>query len=223
MTSTNFKSDARIRQDVLEELERYWHFKPAEIGVEVDAGVVTLTGTVSSYAKVLDAADVTATITGVRGVANELVVRKTGVGASRDTDVAAAVSDAFRRDLSLNDEAVDVIVRDGVVTLRGNVRYWYQRDAAMEDARRTVGVVVVRDEIRIVPPTRTDGDIKDEIRSSIARLIPLAAEHISVDVRRGVVTLRGNVAFRSDKLQADRSAWMTEGVRSVVNSLRATW
>jgi osmotically-inducible protein OsmY len=74
-----------------------------------------------------------------------------------------------------------------------------------------------------VPPTRTDGDIKDEIRASIARVIPLAAEHITVDVRSGVATLRGNVQFRSDKLQADRSAWMTEGVRSVVNSLTTTW
>jgi osmotically-inducible protein OsmY len=172
---------------------------------------------------VLAAADMTATITGVRGVANELVVRKMGIGASRDTDLAAAVSDAFRRDRSLHDEAIDVIVRDGAVTLRGNVRYWYQRDAAIENARRTVGVGVLRDEIRIVPPTRTDGDIKDEIRASIARVIPLAAEHITVDVRSGVATLRGNVQFRSDKLQADRSAWMTEGVRSVVNSLTTTW
>jgi osmotically-inducible protein OsmY len=39
----------------------------------------------------------------------------------------------------------------------------------------------------------------------------------------GVVTLRGNVPFYGDKMHAERSAWMTEGVRDVVNSLATTW
>lgn len=223
MTTTVFKSDARIRQDVLDELERHWHFKPAEIGVEVDAGVVTLTGTVSSYAKLLAAGDVMATIAGVRGVANELVVRLAGIGASRDSDLATAVSAALRTDPNVNDEALEVIVRDGVVTLRGTVRYWYQRKTAVDGAHRIAGVVSVRDEIRITPPARSDDEIRTEIIASIGRVIPLAAGHIKVDVQGGVVTLHGNVQFYTDKLQADRSAWMTEGVRNVVNSLTTTW
>ncbi len=43
MTTSVFKTDAQIRQDTIDELERDWRFKPAEIGVEVDQGVVTLT------------------------------------------------------------------------------------------------------------------------------------------------------------------------------------
>jgi osmotically-inducible protein OsmY len=123
----------------------------------------------------------------------------------------------------VNEDVIDVIVRDGVVTLKGGVKYWYQRNAAYESARRIAGVVSVRDEITVTPPVRTDADIKDEILRSLRRRIPLAADHVSLSVNDGIVTLRGNVEFYSDRLQAERSAWMTEGVRNVVNSLTTTW
>lgn len=48
MKTTVFKTDSQLRQDVIDEIERDWRFKAAELGVEVDQGVVTLTGTVSS-------------------------------------------------------------------------------------------------------------------------------------------------------------------------------
>lgn len=223
MSTIVSKSDGQIRQDVAAELERHWRFRPAEVGIEVDAGVVTLTGTVSSYQKLLAAGDVAASIAGVKGVANELVVRVPGAGLPSDTDIATGVSAALRADPEVNDEDVDVIVRDGVVSLKGRVKYWYQRNAAYECARRIAGVVTVRDEIVVTPPIRTDADIKDEILRSMRRRIPLAADHITMDVSNGVVTLRGNVAFYSDRLHAEKSAWMTEGVRNVVNTLTTTW
>ena len=47
------KTDAQIQQDVLSELKWDTRVAPNEVGVEVDNSVVTLTGTVSSYAKKL--------------------------------------------------------------------------------------------------------------------------------------------------------------------------
>jgi osmotically-inducible protein OsmY len=223
MTTNISKPDTQIRQDVLAELERHWRFRPAEIGVEVDAGTVTLTGTVSSYQKLLAAGDVAAAIAGVKGVANELVVRVHGLGIPSDADIAAGVHSALRADPDVNEDLIDVIVRDGIVTLKGGVKYWYQRNAAYESARRIAGVVSVRDEITVTPPVRTDADIKDEILRSLRRRIPLAADNVNLTVNDGIVTLRGNVEFYSDRLQAERSAWMTEGVRNVVNSLTTTW
>lgn len=223
MPSAVYKSDTQIRRDVLDELERHWHFRTAEIGVEVDGGVVTLSGTVSSYPKLLAAADVASSIAGVRGVANELVVRIPGVGTPTDADIAAAVGAALRGDPDTGGDDLDVIVRDGLVTLRGGVAYWYQRNAAYEAARRIAGVVAVRDEIGVTPPSRTDDEIREDIRASLRRRIPLAVDRITVHVRDGYVALRGNVEFYSDRVQAERSAWMTEGVKNVVNSLTTTW
>lgn len=223
MDTRAFKSDTQIRRDTLDELERHWRFKPAEIGVEVDDGVVTLTGTVSSYAKLLAAAEVASAIAGVKGVANELVVRIPGLGIASDADLAASIATAFRVDPDVNEEAIEIVVRDGIVTLAGTVGYWYQRNAAEEGARRIAGVVSVKNAIRVVPPTRSDAELKDEIARALHRRVPLAAGRIDIEVSDGVVTLRGNVEFYSDRVQAEKSAWMTEGVRNVVNSLTTTW
>jgi osmotically-inducible protein OsmY len=47
---TFVKPDARIHEDVIRELQWDTRVDPTDVGVEVDRGVVTLTGTVSSYA-----------------------------------------------------------------------------------------------------------------------------------------------------------------------------
>lgn len=223
MTTSIFKTDAQIRQDTLDELERDWRFKPAEIGVEVDQGVVTLTGTVSSYTKLLAAGDITADIAGVRGVANELTVRTPGMGLPNDAEIAGAVRNALKWDPDVPDEKIEVLVRNGAVTLKGTVDYWYQRKAACDTAMRISGVGALNDHITVTPPRLVDADVRDEIRKALKRRIPLASDNIGVHVSDGTVTLTGNVQFYSDRLQAERAAWMTEGVRNVVNSLSTTW
>lgn len=223
MTTSIFKTDAEIRQDTLAELERDWRFKPAEIGVEVDQGVVTLTGTVSSYTKLLAAGDIASEIGGVRGVANELTVHTPGIGTPTDTDLAGAVRNALKWDPEVPDEHIDVLVRGGTVTLKGNVDYWYQRKAACDSAMRIAGVSALNDHITVTPPQQSDGEIRDEIRKAIRRRAPLAADHVDVQVQDGTVTLTGKVQFYSDRLQAEKAAWMTEGVRNVVNTLETTW
>jgi osmotically-inducible protein OsmY len=51
MLLTTTKTDQEIQQDVFRELRWDSRVHQTEIGVEVDAGVVTLTGTVDSYAR----------------------------------------------------------------------------------------------------------------------------------------------------------------------------
>lgn len=221
--TTLVKTDAQIRHDVLEEIERDWRFEPAELGVEVDAGVVTLGGTVSSYEKVLAAADIAAAIAGVKGVANKLVVRPRGMPANDDTHIASAVRDALTADPVVPSEHIELIVRDGVATLGGSVRYAYQRNAARESASRIYGVKSVDDNIQVQPPRQTDADVRREIESALVRRIPAAARRIRVEVHEGVVTLKGSVQFFTERLQAEKAAWMTEAVRNVINDLTTTW
>jgi osmotically-inducible protein OsmY len=51
MTPAIKKSDTQIHHDVIEELEWGSRVDETEVGVEVDDGVVTLTGTVTGWAK----------------------------------------------------------------------------------------------------------------------------------------------------------------------------
>lgn len=223
MKTTTFKSDAQLQQDVLDELERDWRFKPAEIGVEVDQGIVTLSGTVSSYTKLVAAADIAAEIAGVKGVANELTVRMPGVSVPNDTELAAAVRNGLKWEPDVPDDRIEVIVRNGAVTLKGTVDYWYQKKAAADAAIRISGVAAMNDHLTVAPPTLSDRDVREEIEKALVRRIPLAAGKIKVEVKDGTVTLGGTVQFYGDRLQAEKAAWMTEGVRNVVNKLVATW
>jgi len=222
MSGVFVKTDAQIRDDVIEEIERDPRFEPAEFGVEVDDGIVTLDGTVSSYEKVLLAADTAAAIAGVKGVANELFVRARGTLAD-DAAIATGIRSALQADPLVPDEKIELIVRDGLATLGGNVGYAYQRRAAVDSARRIYGVKALHDEILVAPKAQNDEDAKREIEAALRRRIPSAARHISVDVHEGVVTMKGNVQYFTERLQAEKAAWMTESVRDVKNLLTTTW
>jgi osmotically-inducible protein OsmY len=223
MKTTTFKTDSQLRQDVIDEIERDWRFKAAELGVEVDQGVVTLTGTVSSYPKLVAAADIAAEIAGTKGVANELAVRAPGTPGQNDTDLAAAVRTALKWDVDVPEERIDVIVRHGAVTLKGSVDYWYQKRSAGDRVMSILGVSAINNHITVTPPLTSDHDIRAHIEKAIERRIPLAARHITIDVKDGIVTLSGSVQFYGDRALAEKAAWMTEGVRNVNNKLVATW
>ncbi|HEY6203753.1 MAG TPA: BON domain-containing protein [Candidatus Limnocylindria bacterium] len=223
MKTTVVKTDAQLRQDVIDEIERDWRFKAAELGVAVDRGVVTLTGTVSSYPKLMAAADIAAEIAGTQGVANELVVRSPGLTGPNDTELASAVRTALKWDVDMPEEKIEVIVRRGAVTLKGSVDYWYQKRAAGDRVAALKGVSAINNHITVVPPSIPAHAIRTSVERAIERRIPLAARHITVGVMDGLVTLSGNVEFSGDRALAEKAAWMTEGVRAVINKLVAAW
>ena len=69
------KTDSEIQKDVMAELQWEPVLNPSEIGVAVKHGVVTLSGTVSNYAKKLAAEKATLRVKGVTAVAEELDIR----------------------------------------------------------------------------------------------------------------------------------------------------
>lgn len=216
------KDDAELQAEVLAEVARDPRFRPAEIGVEVDSGVVTLTGTVSSYPKLAAAADIAAEIAGVKGVANDLTFEMSSAFVRTDTELVAAVREALRWDIDVPDEKLEVIVRNGRVVLKGTVEYWYERVAAVKAVERLSGVVAVSDQIAIKPRRLADAAVATEIGEAIARRTS-GANRIAIDVNVGVVTLRGSALTPHDRFQAERAAWSTKGVRTVINEIEVTW
>ena len=81
------KSDAEIRDDVIDELRWDPQISDADaIGVAVQDGAVTLTGHVPSYAEKLAAARAVERVYGVKAVANDLTVKL--AGAPRTTPIS---------------------------------------------------------------------------------------------------------------------------------------
>lgn len=217
LTKTAPKTDKQIQLDVLADIARDFRFKPAEIGVEVDAGVVTLTGTVSSYPKLGLAADIAGNVPGVKDVANELSVVIAPDATRDDTWIAQAVRHALEWDVTVPDARIDSVVRHGVVTLKGTVDFWYERQAAADTVRNLLGVVSVNNHIVIAPHALSDAAITQEISEALSRHFPMSELNVFVDGH--VARLSGPVYNVQTRREAERIARSTPGVTNVVNKI----
>ncbi len=115
---------------------------------------------------------------------------------------------------------VGVAVRDGIVTLTGLVDSYAKRVAAEEAAHRVRGVRAVVNDIEIRLPLdaeRHDADLAAAIMHALEwdAFVPL--DQIEVTVSHGWVTLRGEVPWQYQKLDAERVVRRLAGVRGVTN------
>jgi osmotically-inducible protein OsmY len=146
------KSDAEIRDDVINELQWDPHItNPDAIGVAVTDGAVTLTGHVATYPERLAAARAAERVYGVKAVANDLKVKLSGAPRD-DTDIARAIAHVLEWNVQVPEGKVHARVQDGWVTLEGEVEYEYQRHAVERSIRQVRGVVGVTDTITVRPP-----------------------------------------------------------------------
>jgi len=122
----------------------------ADIDVSVDAGEVTLAGTVDAYWKRDVATEVVASVRGVVDIHNELIVEPfRDVG---DEEIGRRVMADIHRSPDVSENDVEVSVQNGVVVLTGTVSNRAARRAAHEIACRIPGVRDVRDDISVPRP-----------------------------------------------------------------------
>ena len=131
--AVRFKTDTEILQDVLAELHWDPEVDPTDVGVEVDDGVVTLTGTVESFTQRWAAERAALRVQGVRAVANDVAVKPPG--ARTDTDIAKAVAEALEANTLVPHDRIRVTVEGGHVALEGEVDWQFQRREAERAAR----------------------------------------------------------------------------------------
>ena len=212
------RADLRLQDEVAAEIGWDPRFTPGEVGVEVDQGVVTLRGTVSSYQKLVTAGGIAAGVAGVKAVANDLVVQPPERAERDDTSIARAVRWALQWDADVPDERIECIVREGTVTLRGTVEHAYQRSAAVGAASRLIGVRRVVDEVAVERTQRGDADICADLKAELQPRMPWA-NMVGFRSRGGLVVLSGFVRTAEERLAAEKVAWEVPGVRHVLNSI----
>jgi osmotically-inducible protein OsmY len=119
----------------------------ADIKVSLDAGVVTLRGTVDAFWKKRHAEALAEADRDVIEVKNELAVVPTQRFA--DEAIAKDVTAALERSAFVKAQAVNVSVSYGKVALTGEVPSWAGKRAAREAAWYTLGVTDVDDRLTI--------------------------------------------------------------------------
>jgi osmotically-inducible protein OsmY len=130
------RSDSEIEKNVKAELEWDPDLDATDIAVSVKNGVVTLTGFVKSYTDRYEAETAAKRVAGVVAVANDIEVRMPSVDERPDPDIAREAAAAIKSQLPISSENIKIIVKNGWVTLEGEVEWQYQRQTAEKVVRR---------------------------------------------------------------------------------------
>jgi len=137
-----------------------------------------------------------------------------------DEDIQREVLDELRWEPRVRPNEIGVSVKDGVVTLTGWVDSYQKRWAAEEAAHRVRGVKAVANDIEVRLPVgaeRTDADIAAAAVRALEWDAMLPIDRIDVTVSRGWVTLKGDVDWQFQKVEAERVVRRLWGVRGVTN------
>ena len=223
------RTDSDIKADVQKALEWDPHVDHSLIDVDVKDGEVKLIGIVGSAAEkrvaMLDACVLGSKTVDIAGLevkrwARDKDLRKNKYIERSDEAVRKAVEDALLYDPRTSSFNVRAEVVDGTVFLRGKVDNLKAKRAAAMDARNTLGVRGVVNNLKVRPRTiLSDRKIEDQIINTFIRDPYVESYQVAVDVTGGVAKLKGEVDTYFEKSRAEDLASRVNGVLIVTNNI----
>jgi osmotically-inducible protein OsmY len=119
-----------------------------EIAVSADDGMIVLRGSVESFGQRRAAADDARKVEDAYEVDNQLKVNLLDADLREDDEIRGIALQALIWDTEVPSDSVDVKVQNGWITLKGDVPYQFQSDAAYDDVATLYGVYGVTNEIK---------------------------------------------------------------------------
>jgi osmotically-inducible protein OsmY len=136
-------------------------------------------------------------------------------------DLQRYVTDELYWDPKVDSEAIAVSVDDGVVTLRGTVGSFREKQEAKHDAERIYGVKDVKNEldVRILNEhRRSDAELRGDVLQAMM-LDSVVPTTIDAKVDNGVVTLTGKANWQFQRDEAESVAGNILGVMGVEDAV----
>lgn len=205
--------DTQVKEEVLKALR--WDTR---INVEVKGGVVTLSGTVDSYAVRLLAQEAAQFADGVFRVNNQIVVESPARSWS-DIEISVAASKALEWDSLVPHESIQVTVTNGWVALEGEVTLLRERDDIERIVRRLAGVRGVYNQITVNSGGPSMENVREAIEEELTSRARQEAGRIKVSFDDGTVTLSGPVQSWEEERAIISAAARAPGVKSINDRL----
>ncbi|MFZ2140783.1 MAG: BON domain-containing protein, partial [Xanthobacteraceae bacterium] len=120
----------------------------------------------------------------------------------------------IKSQLPISSEHIKVVIKNGWVSLEGQVEWQYQRQTAEKAVRRIKGVKGVSNLIQLRPRAQPE-DIKRKIQEAFKRNAEVDANRIMVETNGSEVILKGTVRSWVEREEAERVAWSAPGVTKV--------
>jgi len=139
-----------------------------------------------------------------------------------DLEIQKDVMEELQWEPILVAASIGVTVKDGVVTLSGEVNNYSKKMAAERAARRVSGVKALAEDIQVVffPEDRkTDAEIAEAVVNTLKQHEAVQEGKIKIKVEDAVVKLEGMVEWAYQRDNAKKAIENLLGVRSVVSSI----
>lgn len=218
-------SDAQIRADAQKQLSNK---RFSGIHIDVQNGVVTLTGQVDRYSDKEDAEKKVKQMHEAASIRDDVQVAVKGN--VTDAELYQKIGKGLAYDRqgygTLPFNSLTLQVHDGVVTVGGVVVTPADKESALSLVKDTPGVRDVIDHIQVAPVSPMDDRIRREEERAVYGATQLnryaldPAKPIRIVVVNGHVTLTGVVDSKSDRDVAGIRAGQVPGVFSVTNDLQ---
>jgi len=214
--------DHQLKTAIMEQLEWAPDVSADDVGVGVHEGTVTLSGQVATYPERVAAVAAALRVTGVAGVADDIVVEH-DQGHLADADIARAATQILRSNVILPQGRVTATVRHHRVILEGTVQWQNQRDDAVRLVAGLHGVNEVVNRIELAPEVSLgEPEAEERIRAALLRNAQTDADTIHVHTAGSRITLTGTVQSWAEYGQAADAAWASPDVTAVDNHLTVT-
>jgi osmotically-inducible protein OsmY len=139
-----------------------------------------------------------------------------------DRELQQHVQNALDWEPSVDATEIGVTVENGVVTLRGDVPSFAEKETAESVALRVYGVKAVANDINVRLVSgyeRTDSEIAQAAANALKWNTSVPEERVTISVRDGQIILRGTVDWQYQKDAAARAVRDLTGVRGVMNHI----
>src|SRR5581483_9275092 len=142
-----------------------------------------------------------------------------------DRELQEDVLQALEWEPGVNAARLGVSVKNGIATLQGTVRSYYEKSTAERVARHVFGIRAVANDVVVTLDgfaPHSDSRVAEAVANTLAwdSAIPLNA--IKATVNDGWVTLTGSVDWQYQKSAAEIDAERVIGVKGVANLIELT-